>query len=155
MITHLTRHTHTALLALAAAGLAALIAAFAPPARGATPNVAVGAGQVMVLPFFIAGQRTATVTPIRFAMPQPCELLGVGATARASGGTSPTLTVDVQDDGTSVLSSPISVTAGTWSEGTIANAAVADESVMTVVLTIGGTSPTWDDITVVLTCARK
>lgn len=142
--------------------LAAVIAIAAPAfalgpqyARAATPNVAVGAGQVMTLPLFIAGQRTATVTPIKFAMPQPCDMIGVGATARASGGTSPTLTVDVQDDASSILSAPISITAGTWSEGTISSAAIADESVMTVVLTIGGTTPTWDDITVMLTCARR
>ena len=55
----------------------------------------------------------------------------------------------------STLSSAISITAGTWSEGTIANAVVADESVMTVDLTIGGTSPTWNDITVLVTCVRE
>lgn len=136
--------------------LAVSLAAIAfAPLQAATPNITVGAGQVMVLPLFIAGQRTATVTPIKFAMPQPCNMIGVGATARASGGTSPTLTVDVQDDGTTILSSAISITAGTWSEGTISAAAISDESVMTVVLTIGGTTPTWDDITVLLTCSRK
>jgi hypothetical protein len=154
MIRNLNRKLLAAVLAIATAALLSL-PAFVPSSRAATPNVTVGAGQVMVLPFFISGQRTATVTPVKFAMPQPCELLGVGATARASGGTSPTLTVDVQDDGASVLSSAISITAGTWSEGTISSAAIADESVMTIVLTITGTSPTWDDITVVLTCARK
>lgn len=138
-----------------AALMLALAAAPAAPAIAATPNIAVGAGQVMVLPLFIAGQRTATVTPIKFAMPQACDMIGVGATARASGGTTPTLTVDVHDDGASILSSAISITAGTWSEGTISSAAISDESVMTVVLTIGGTTPTWDDITVVLTCSRK
>ncbi|MGQ0545551.1 MAG: hypothetical protein ACT4P3_09500 [Betaproteobacteria bacterium] len=143
-------------LALIVAALAiGLQPMLTPTAEAATPNISVGGGQVMVLPVFIAGQRTATVTPVKFAMPQPCDMIGVGATARASGGTSPTLTVDLQDDGVSVLSSAISITAGTWSEGTISNAAIGDESVMTVVLTIGGTSPTWDDITVVLTCARK
>lgn len=139
-----------ALLALSLAAIALL-----PAGHAATPNVAVGAGQVMVLPLFISGQRTATVTPVKFAMPQPCDMLGVGATARASGGTSPTLTVDVQDDAVSILSAAISITAGTWSEGTVSTAAIGDESVMTVVLTIGGTTPTWDDITVLLTCARK
>lgn len=146
----------TSILA-AAFGIALAVAALfpAPPAAAATPNVAVGAGQVMVLPVFIAGQRTATVTPVKFNMPQPCDMIGVSATARASGGTSPTLTVDVQDDAVSILSSAISITAGTVSEGTISTAAIADESVMTVVLTIGGTSPTWDDIMVLMTCARK
>ncbi len=141
----------TLVLAFGALQLAAL-----PSAQAATPNVAVGAGQVMVLPFHISGQYTATTAAVvRFAMPQACNLIGAGAAARASGGTSPTLTVDVLEGGTTVLSAPISVTAGSFSEGTISDSAIADESVVTVNLTIGGTSPTWNDITVVLTCARR
>ena len=125
-------------------------------AEAATPNVSVGGGQVMVFPFHISGQYTATTAAVvKFAMPQPCTLIGAGATARASGGTTPTLTVDVLEGGTTVLSAPISITAGTYSEGTITDSAIADEATVTVNLTIGGTSPTWNDITVVLTCARR
>lgn len=142
--------------------LAAIAVAFAmgaavlAPAQAATPNIAVGAGQVMVLPFHISGQYIATTASVvKFAMPQACNLIGVGASARASGGTSPTLTVNVLEGGVTVLSAPISITAGTYSEGTITDSAIADEAVLTVDLTIGGTSPTWNDITVVLTCARR
>ena len=107
-------------------------------------------------PLHFDGQFTATSNPVaKFVLPFGAKLIGVSANARASGGTSPTLTVDLEDDGTSVLSSAISITAGTVSEGTIANATIADESVMEVVLTIGGTSPTWDDITVLLTLVRN
>jgi hypothetical protein len=124
------------------------------PAAAATQNF-IPDVDVDVLSFHLTGQYTATVNPAaKFKLPYPARIIGVTATARASGGTSPTLTVDLEDDGTSVLSSAISVTAGTVAEGTIANAAVADESVMEIVLTIGGTSPTWDDITVLITVVR-
>ena len=134
-----------------------MLAVFMPTlSPAATPNYGVAIPGVVVIPFHISGQYTATTASvIKFAMPFKCRLVGIGATARASGGTSPTLTVDVLDDTVSVLSSTISITAGTYSEGTIANAAVADESVMTVTLTIGGTSPTWNDITVFITAVRE
>jgi hypothetical protein len=133
---------------------------YAPPlmasAEAATPNISVGGGQVMVFPFHISGQYTATTASVaRFAMPQPCDLIGVGASARASGGTSPTLTVDVKSGGSTVLSAPISVTAGSYTEGTITTTAIADEAAITFDFTITGTSPTWNDMTVLLTCSRK
>lgn len=136
--------------------LAMLFAAFAAPA--ATPNYALAIPGVVVIPFHISGQYTATTANVvKFNMPFKCRLVGVGATARASGGTTPTLTVDLKDDTVSVLSSAISITAGTYSEGTIvtANQPVLDESVMTVDFTIGGTSPTWNDITVFITVVRE
>lgn len=128
------------------------------PTQAATPNVAVGAGQVVVIPFHISGQYTATTAAVaKFNMPFPCQVLGVGATARASGGTTPTLTVDVLTGGSpaSILSAPISITAGTYSEGTITTAAIADEANVQVNLAIGGTTPTWNDITVLITVVRK
>jgi len=140
------------------AAAAALALSGAPAVSAQTPNVAVGAGQVVSFPILIAGQRTATVAAVaRFAMPFPCDILGISASARASGGTAPTLTVDVLDDGTSVLSTPVAVTAGAVAQAVLASTVpvVTDESVMTVNLAIGGTSPTWDDIMVVVTVVRK
>lgn len=125
------------------------------PAQAATPNYSVAVPGVQVIPIQLSGQYTTNVTAVaRFQLPFPARVIGVSASARASGGTTPTLTVDVLDDGTSVVSSAVSVTAGSVSEGTVANAAVADESVITVDLAIGGTSPTWDDITVLVTVVR-
>lgn len=125
------------------------------PALAATPNYNLNT-QVTTIPFHIGGQYTATTAGVvKFALPFPAKLIGVSATARASGGTTPTLTVDVKEAGATVLTAPISITAGTVAEGTIADAALADEAVITVDLTIGGTSPTWNDITVLLTVARK
>lgn len=148
------KHLLSTLLAVAALAIGVAIAP--AQAQAATPNIAVGAGQVAVFPLHISGQYTASQTGVaRFAMPFACDALGVGASARASGGTTPTLTVDVLEGGVSILSAPIAVTAATYSEGTITDSAIADEAVVTVNLTIGGTSPTWNDITVLLTCSRR
>lgn len=139
--------------ALVAAGLLFLAMPQGEP-EAATSNLAVGY-DVQLVPIHISGQYTATTADVaQFKLPFPGHLIGVSATARASGGTSPTLTVDVQDDGASVLSSAISVTAGTVSEGTVTGAAIADESEITIDLAIGGTSPTWNDITVILVIVR-
>ncbi len=145
-------NTKRALLALALA-FAVALPAIAP---AATPNYSTAIPGVVVIPFHISGQYTATTANVvKFAMPFKARIVGVAATARASGGTSPTLTVDLKDDTVSALSSAMSITAGTITEGTIANASVADESVMTVDFTITGTSPTWNDITVFLTVLRE
>lgn len=143
--------------ALLVCAVLALAQMFTPlQAFAATTNVTPAAGQVVVIPFHISGQYTATTTGVvKFNMPFPCDVLGVGASARASGGTSPTLTVNVKSGGTSILSGAISITATEYAEGTVTTAALADEAVITVDLTIGGTNPTWNDITVLITVVRK
>lgn len=129
---------------------------FSAPVAAATSNYSQAITGVEVISIQLSGQYTANTTAVsRFALPFPARVVGVTAAARASGGTTPTLTVDLLDDGTSVLSAPVSVTAGSVSEGTIANAAVADESVMTINLAITGTSPTWNDITILVTVVRQ
>lgn len=124
-------------------------------AHAATPNYNLNA-DVEVIAFHISGQYTTTTAGVvKFALPFPAKLVGVSTTARASGGTSPTLTVDVKAGGTTVLSAPISVTAGTVAEGTITTSTLADEAAITADLTIGGTTPTWNDITLLLTVVRR
>lgn len=147
-------------LSLATAAVLALVAVLGTTAldtaRAGTSNLSVATPGVMVVPVHLSGQYTANVTAAaRIKLPFPAKVLGVSASARASGGTTPTLTVDVLDDGTSMLSAPISVTAGAVTEGTVTSTAVGDESVVTVNLAIGGTSPTWDDIDVLVTLVRR
>lgn len=143
-------------LAGIALGLALALAAPASAPEAATPNYAAGVYEVQALPIFISGQRTASVTAVtKFNLPFAARLIGVSSTARASGGTTPTLTVDVLEAGTTVLSAPIAITAGTVAEGTITDSAIADEGAITINLAIGGSSPTWDDITVILTVVRQ
>lgn len=140
-------------LALAALALSALI--ITPVAVADTTNYPLTV-QTSIIPFHISGQYTATTAGVvRFKLPYAAKLIGVSATARASGGTSSTLTVDVKEAGTTVLSAPVSITAGTVSEGTITDTLLADESTITADLTIGGTSPTWNDITLLLTVVRR
>lgn len=140
---------------LVAVGLLGLgVALLTEPAFAATSNYPL-TSQVQALPFHISGQYTATTANVvKITLPYKAKLIGVSTTARASGGTSPTLTVDVKQGGSTVLSAPIAVTAGTVAEGTITTSTLADESTITVDLTIGGTSPTWNDISLVLTVVR-
>ena len=144
-------------LAAVVAVCALAVAIPAPQARAATPNYGVQF-PVQVIPLHISGQYIATTAAVaKWNLPFKGRVIGVSATARASGGTSPTLTVDVLSGSTpaSILSGPISITAGTVSEGTVSTAAIADETPMQVNLTIGGTSPTWNDITVLITVVRE
>lgn len=149
------------LLSMFAAGVAALLAvaslpsSVVSPAEAATTVPPIGTPGVQVIPLQISKQYTADTTAVvKLKMPFAVQVLGVSATARASGGTNPTLTVNVKAAGTTILSAPISITAGTVSEGTITTASIADEATVTVDLVITGTNPTWDDITVLLTVAR-
>lgn len=143
-----------AAMLLLALSVAVLIAA--APAQADTTNYAVTGNDMVLVPLHLDGQFTATTADAAtIKLPFAARVVGVSATARASGGTSPTLTVMVEDDGTDILSSAISVTAGTVSEGTVSAPIIADESELTVDLVLGGTSPTWDDIDVLITLIRR
>ena len=115
---------------------------------------------LVLLPIHIAGQRTAdAVEAALVKLPFKADIVECSATARASGGTSPTLAIDVQVGTTSILTEGMDITAGTVTTVTLTDAvggvAVADGDEISVDLDVGGTSPTWDDITVLLTLARK
>lgn len=131
--------------------VAAVMLGAAGAAMAATTNYPL-AVNVTPVAITLSGQRTATVTSVAsIKVPAKMKLIGVSATARASGGTTPTLTVDVKAGTTSVLSAPFAVTAGAVAEGTIATSAIADETVVNIDLAITGTNPTWDDISILLT----
>lgn len=147
------------ILAVAAFAFVAAVGVLTPvphQAHAQTPNFAVGTGvDVVVIPLHVSGQYTANTTAVaRFTLPFKAQLVGVTASARASGGTSPTLTVDLLEGGVTVLSAPIAVTAGAVAAGTITDSTLADESAITVNFAIGGTSPTWNDIVVFITVVR-
>lgn len=103
----------------------------------------------------VNGQETATLDPAgTFQMPFAATLIEVSATARDIDLTTEdeTYTVDLEEAGTTVLSSAIAIVAdNTPVVGTIADAAIADNAKMEVVLTLGGTTPVLDDLTVLLT----
>ena len=143
--------------------MAFLIGMFTVGISGDIPNRADAATQnysevvtgVQIVSLPIMGTYTATRTGIiTFQIPFKAKVLGVSAKARASSGTTPTLTVDVKEGGVSILSAPFSVYSSAVTEGTISDKTIADEATVTVDLTIGGTSPVWQDITTILTLRR-
>lgn len=140
------------LVIAAAIAIAALALPAHQAALAATPNVPVGAGQVVVMPIHLSGSYAATTAAVaKFNMPFPCRMLGVGAVPRALTGSSNTL--DVKLGGTTILSAPIAMTAGTYAEGTITTATITDEGVITVDLTIP--AGTLVDTTLFMTCVRR
>ena len=101
------------------------------------------------------GQETATVDPIcTFQMPLAATLVEVSVAARDidTVDANETYTVDLEEAGTTVLSSAISITAdNTAAVGTVSDSAIADNAKMELVLTLGGTTPAIDDLSVLLT----
>jgi hypothetical protein len=146
------RHITLALAAALALAIAPLAPQLAPQANAAVTNAPLAA-QVVYVPLHITGAISATVTGIaKFNMPMACDLIGVGASSQAIVGT--TNTIDVKLGGVSVLSAPITIAAaGTYTEGTITTASITDEGVITVDITIAGTSLT--HTTILLTCVRR
>lgn len=151
----------TTILSLIIAAALALALALAPQkpdpliksAQAATTNVGVAVPGVMLIPLHFTGQYTTTITVSRFAMPMACDMLGVGASARAMGTTA--MTVDVKSGGTTILSAPITLSAGAYTEGTVSTAAIPDENAITVDLNAPSGTSTLNDVTVLMTCVRK
>jgi hypothetical protein len=117
-------------------------------AKLAAPN------SYFTLPLTVQGQITSTLDPVfTFQMPFSATLVEVSATIRAiTTGGAETYTVDLEEAGTTVLSAPISITASnTPVVGTVSDATIADNAKMEVVLTLGGASPTVDNLTVLCT----
>jgi hypothetical protein len=107
-----------------------------------------------IMPFCFQGQFNTTIDPIAtFQMPFSATLVEVSACARdIDTATDETYTVDLEEAGTSVLSAPIAIVAdNTVVVGTVNDATIADNAKMEIVLTIGGTTPTLDNLTVFCT----
>lgn len=137
--------------------IATIMASLITPALAATSNPSPGSSGYMVVPLTFSRTITATVTPIAFTVPYPARLVSVSAYVRDVdvADTNETYTVDIQEAGTTVLSATMAFTAdGQTKTGTISDAAIADESAMTVVVTLGGTTPSLTDLTVMLVLKR-
>ena len=117
-----------------------------PASSGYTP---------VVIP--IMGQYTSSRTGIvKFTAPSGYRVVNATATARASSGTTPTLTVDLKSGSTSMFSTPVAVTAGAIATAVLGTAPnIADESTVSVDLAIGGTTPVWEDITLFMLLKRR
>lgn len=137
--------------------LAILLAAVAVPfgLLAATSNPSPGSPGYFVMTFHFDSQLTSTVADkAQFKMPWPAQLVQVKCSGRAFGGSgSPTYTWTLQEAaGTLATCAP--TTAATEVEGTISDAAVADEASITLDYASAGTSPTADDMTVILIFKR-
>ena len=97
---------------------------------------------------------TGTVTnKVRFKMPWPATLIGVSGICRTVGGAS-TMTVDVTEGGTTVLSTPLAINATTVAEAVITDTTIADEATIGITTRVSGTG-TFVDPTVQLIFKRK
>jgi len=132
-------------------------ALFAAPALAATANPSPASPGYMVLPLTFDRTITATATPVKFKLPFPATVVGVSATAGTldTGDADETYTVDVKEGATSILSSAVALAAaGTIYDGTLSDTTIADEATLSVVVTLGGTTPSLTDLTVLLVLKR-
>ena len=136
--------------------LAILVGGSALLTQAATKNYPEVITGIQVIPITFSNT-TSTVTPVTFRMPFKAQLLGVSCHARTLDltDTDETYTMDVREAGFSVMTSAIAMTAaGTVYEGVITDPYIADEATVSVVVTVGGTTPRLNDLTGLLTIRR-
>ncbi|MDA8137988.1 MAG: hypothetical protein M0036_04970 [Desulfobacteraceae bacterium] len=124
-----------------------------------TTNPSPASPGFMVLPIVFDRTVATASAPVifRIKMPFAARVISVTASAETIDLTSgdETYTVDVLEAGTSILSSAISIAAqATVYQGTVSDAALADEAVVTGVLTAAGTTPSISTVTVLLVLKR-
>jgi hypothetical protein len=129
------------------------------PAMAATVNPSPASSGYMVLPLTFDRTVTTVSSPViaRIKAPFPCAVVGVTASLETGdyASTDETYKVDVLEAGTTILSAPINMLAAdTVYAGTLADTAIADEAVVTVVLDVAGTTPSVSDVTVLLVLKR-
>ena len=129
------------------------------PAGAATTNPSPASSGYMVLPLIFDRTVSTASTPViaRLKMPFPATVVGVTASCETAdyASTDETYKIDVLEAGTTILSAPISmVAADTVYAGTLADSALADESVVTVTLDVAGTTPSVTDVSVLLVLKR-
>lgn len=111
----------------------------------------------MVIP--IMGTYSSTQTVVKFKAPNGYKLQHASVTARAVAGTSPTLTVDILNGATSLLSTPVSVAAGTITDAVLTTSPlISDEGTVNINFARGGSYSSgqgWKDITLMLLLKRR
>ena len=123
--------------------------------QGITVNTAPNSFFIISLHTRIGYSGTNNVNPLHmFQMPFAATLVEVSFVSRGIDTTDgdETYTIDVEENGTSVLNSAIAITAdNTPVVGTISDAAIADNSKIEVILGLGGTTPLIRSPSVLLT----
>lgn len=122
----------------------------------ATNNLSVAISGVFPLLLSIASVTADVTAAKRLKLPFPAKLLAVSGGARAKSGTTPTLAVDVKAGGVSVLTAPVAFVDGSVTEASIdsTKAQIADEAEITIDLDVGGTTPNYSDVDILLTFVR-
>jgi hypothetical protein len=142
------------------AGLLLLVMLFMTlPALAATINPSPASSGYMVLPVTMTRAITAVSAPViaRIQLPYPATVVGVTASCETAdyASTDEVYTIDVKEGATTILSAPIDlVAADTVYTGTLADTTIADEAVLTVILDVSGTTPSVEDVTVLLILKR-
>ena len=122
-------------------------------AATANPSPASPGYTPMVIPVFGTFTGASTKTVIKFKAPNGYRVMAANATARASSGTNPTLKL-VGKSGAYVNYSG-TITAGAAPKDLATTAyKITDEVAHQIDLVVGGTSPVWKDITVMLLLKR-
>jgi hypothetical protein len=132
---------------------------FAYPAFSATANPSPSSPGYTPVVLPIMGTYSSTQTVMKWKAPTGYRVVHASVFARAVSGSTPTLTVDVLTGSTSVLSTPVTVTAGTITDAVLATSPVlADEGTVNVNFTKGGTYTSgqgWKDITLFMLLKRR
>lgn len=132
---------------------------------GASLNVTANttfSGTLYGAPFMMVitkdGQYTSSVANLTtFQMPFKATVIEVSVCARDIDTTDgdETYQVDIKEGGTTILNSTMNITAdNTVVVGTLDDTSLADDAKITVDLTLGGTSPALDDLTILITLKR-
>ena len=131
-----------------AIGLSGLLAA--------TPNPTSGSAGYFMMPHHFDSQLTSSVTSkVAFKMPWPAELVDVKCAGRAfSSSGSPTFTWTIKAAGSSIATCA-PTTASTEVTGTVTTSAIADEALITIDYTSTGSTPTADDMDLILIFKRQ
>ncbi|MBE0596847.1 MAG: hypothetical protein IH614_06245 [Desulfuromonadales bacterium] len=129
------------------------------PAAAATTNFSEAIPGIQVVAITMNRAVTAVSAPViaRMQFPFKAEVLGVSASCETAdyASTDETYKIDVKEGANSIFSTPINMLAAdTVYEGAIADRSIADEAVVTVVLDVAGTTPSVEDVTVLLTVRR-
>lgn len=130
------------------------------PAMAATTNPSPASPGYMTLPIVFDRTVASASAPVvaRFQLPFPCHVIGATFSAETIDLTSTdeTYTVDIQEAGTTMLSSAVSIVAAdTVYAGTFSDTEIADEAIVTIVLTVAGTTPSITDLSGMLILKRK
>lgn len=145
------------LLAMALVAIVLAIGAVLPaPAQAETDNPAQGASGYFAWHWHFDSQLTTSVTgKATFKMPWPARLIDMKCAGRLFGGTGgPVYTWTLKEAGSAVATC-LPTTAQTEVTGTITDATIADEAVMTLDYGGAGTNPTQDDADVILIFKRQ